>query len=1171
MSVQIPRITGENTTVGAVTVVVAQLSLPTDFFGRISIELFGELSATPGTVFQWSNEYLVSQESGVATIRSSAMVPSILDPGALAFTITVDTDGADKIRVSVLGKAGQNWIWTAHIGGFSSAFNPGDIAGLMDWYEGDFTTAQGTVIDASAEPQVYTTIPNRGQLGGTFGSTTTNRPAVGHTENNGILRTSPSFNSSSNHHDSNLAATVRKFLHDGTGCTIFYCMLPISSGNQYVLNNCGYSLSNVGILLYQNSTRYDFYIQNGSGTINGMLLTGQNGSVVTGVPHIVTVYHSSAITPNGVMRHNGVQVASSSGNYTSADPTYTLTIGAKSSTYTQPTGGNIFAVITYNRVLTAAEIVLVENYLFQKYCQPSAVERQAPTMWFRPTIGVTSSSSAVSRMVDLSGKAHDSYQATLARKPTLSTLGGQVSLSFDGVANGLSVGAGIGWSTNNTHTFMGILNPDAVALCGQTTQAVTDIQTGRFMTNISQGVGGAGGPERAGGYDSSYRGYGRSISGNQLLEWATGGTDYLYRNGKLIGSSAAATRQIGGAIAIGAFYDFSAGWAKMNLAELMHRDVPLTGTFLWEAREELTTRYGFTWNTALIPDSTSILDPGVDDSITTAGGSVARVNSQHTNIDVIVDGNCNNSTVIWWAAVNTATLTKDATTPYEGAYSLKIAYDGSHANPYARQTVMTAGQTYRLKCWMWGDAGSGIPKIKDSAVTLWTGANTAAWQPVDVTFTATGTTIDFGGDFGVAGFVKVDTISLENVTAGAAVQAIAANQPVHDAALNQFTYDGADDYLTGPILPSAACMYGGWVYLAALPASELTVLGSYDGTLTDKITIDNAGLIKYYHGSVAAGSIAGFTTGAWHYLSNGGDSTNQRYRYDANVQLKANATTSSTKAINFGANNNNGVADGYMAQRQGTMKVYSRLPSIREAQRIISQQAVLNGYTYAIPTAYVASDWTSSLDGLVDSSLVTAGSAISTWNDALGRAGQGATSPGAASTYPFSSTIDNSIYSVDGTQYMSWINASGASGTIEIWVYVGAIGGGGCPVSAVSGTYCHISVNAGGLTYLYIGSVAQFVQGLTVAANSWNHMVGTWGGGTMNFIVNGVTVTGSCGSAPNVSLFLLARNNAGSPDVKCPAGWRIAKASYKPTAISVAQAVQNYVTDYPRIVYKTAT
>jgi hypothetical protein len=856
-------------------------------------------------------------------------------------------------------------------------------------------------------------------------------------------------------------------------------------------------------------------------------------------------------------------------------------------------GGDIAAYIAFNSLLPIAEIAFIENYLSQKYCRPDAITRQAMTLALRPSLpnaarlDTAAAPTACDRVWDAGGKAHDAYQTTDACEELVApsaNFGGQKSLtSSAATGQGYNVSVGVGWSADKGHSVLvPIFNPKVTTAAATTMlidPAFVQSLNPLFATALPTSI------ERMGGYDGAYRIAARAFLGVGLLEWhiTAANTLTMYANGVLVGSSAMTAAAWAGVLTLGNSPAFG-NQTIQEFAEVLNKEAaagqPLAGTALWEAREKIVVDDGFAWNAALVPDHVSILDPRVSDSVTTAGGAVSRVNSQHANIDVIADGSCEAAGVTAWAAVNSAVLTKSAVTPFAGLLSLQIAYDGVHANPYARQTVMVIGQTYRLQCHMWGDGGAGIPKIKDSAVTLFTGVNAAAWQAVDVTFVATGTTIDFGADIAVAGFVKVDTISLVNVTAGAETQAVALNQPVHTAGAGGYiTYDGVQTFTNGMVPPSAAGTIIEWEYLVALPGAEDAFYGSYDGTRRTRVTVNAAGLVTGYTGTVAAlsGPTAGI--GAWFPIIQRWNSITQQVGVGANIRSQANATTASTRAMVIGANDENGVIGTFLGHRRGPRHVISRAADVREIMRIVQQEGA--SYGFALPAPMTPADWNAQLCGCSDQSVTTPGGPVSAWADRLNRAGMGATSPGAAATFPQHSVVDNSLNFV-GTalQYMRWIVVPNVNaGTFEMWFYVPAFPAGSVEMA---GAYDNVGVHICDCYMSPTGAVS-FRNGLaggnqafsinTVNVGSWNHVVGIWTVGALSSItLNGITALATVNaiSAPNATAFYLGALNI----LGVPSGYstiRIAKASLKASAISISQAVANFCADYDAIVYHEGT
>lgn len=127
--------------------------------------------------------------------------------------------------------------------------------------------------------------------------------------------------------------------------------------------------------------------------------------------------------------------------------------------------------------------------------------------------------------------------------------------------------------------------------------------------------------------------------------------------------------------------------------------------------------------------------------------------------NALEDGDMERTGAGLWTAGNSATLSKQVTSPHSGSQLLRIAYNGV-ANPYAydSQAPFTIGQVYRVKGWARSD-GTAVPQAYHPWGTpVWTGTNSTSWQPFDVTFLATATTGSIGTTLGVAGYVEFDDV-----------------------------------------------------------------------------------------------------------------------------------------------------------------------------------------------------------------------------------------------------------------------------------------------------------------------------------------------------------------------------------------------------------------------------
>lgn len=135
-------------------------------------------------------------------------------------------------------------------------------------------------------------------------------------------------------------------------------------------------------------------------------------------------------------------------------------------------------------------------------------------------------------------------------------------------------------------------------------------------------------------------------------------------------------------------------------------------------------------------------------------------------IDTVIgflDGDMEDSGVSAWTAGNSATLTKETTSPKGGTRNLKIAYNAVN-NPYAKQASLLVNRRYRITGFARSN-GSVIPSLQDGlSVVLWTGTASTDWQDFDVTFDATTTDVLLYSDATGAGYVEFDTMDIVQIS-----------------------------------------------------------------------------------------------------------------------------------------------------------------------------------------------------------------------------------------------------------------------------------------------------------------------------------------------------------------------------------------------------------------------
>ncbi len=157
--------------------------------------------------------------------------------------------------------------------------------------------------------------------------------------------------------------------------------------------------------------------------------------------------------------------------------------------------------------------------------------------------------------------------------------------------------------------------------------------------------------------------------------------------------------------------------------------------------------------------------------VATFTGTVDNVTVAQINIpastatsatQLLTDGDMEAAGTGSWTAGNSAALSKQTTSPHGGSQVLRVTRNVT-ASPYAKQTILTVGQVYRVTGYARGD-GAGSPStphvLQNSAgTTLFSGTTSSAWQPFDVVFVANSTDIDFGSlSLPNGGYVEFDDV-----------------------------------------------------------------------------------------------------------------------------------------------------------------------------------------------------------------------------------------------------------------------------------------------------------------------------------------------------------------------------------------------------------------------------
>ncbi len=155
--------------------------------------------------------------------------------------------------------------------------------------------------------------------------------------------------------------------------------------------------------------------------------------------------------------------------------------------------------------------------------------------------------------------------------------------------------------------------------------------------------------------------------------------------------------------------------------------------------------------------------------------SVTELNipaSSGSATELLTDGTMEGADTSSWTVVNTATLSKQTTSPHGGSQVMRVVRNGSNT-PLARQTILTAGNVYRATGYARSD-GTGVPIMRHSLTTVFTGTTSTSWQAFDVVFVATSTQFEIGSNATTGTpYVEFDdvTVTLDtNIRPGELVQ-----------------------------------------------------------------------------------------------------------------------------------------------------------------------------------------------------------------------------------------------------------------------------------------------------------------------------------------------------------------------------------------------------------------
>jgi hypothetical protein len=136
------------------------------------------------------------------------------------------------------------------------------------------------------------------------------------------------------------------------------------------------------------------------------------------------------------------------------------------------------------------------------------------------------------------------------------------------------------------------------------------------------------------------------------------------------------------------------------------------------------------------------------------------VGGYDTTSNLLIDGNMDKPGISDYTVGNSAILTKETSGDCQGCRWLKVTSLGS-AFPYAEQTILTAGNQYRVRGRAKGD-GTRWPYVGTDIEFIWTGTSSTSWQEIDEVITVAGTKLQLVVNSPGAAFAGFDNIEVHD-------------------------------------------------------------------------------------------------------------------------------------------------------------------------------------------------------------------------------------------------------------------------------------------------------------------------------------------------------------------------------------------------------------------------
>jgi hypothetical protein len=160
------------------------------------------------------------------------------------------------------------------------------------------------------------------------------------------------------------------------------------------------------------------------------------------------------------------------------------------------------------------------------------------------------------------------------------------------------------------------------------------------------------------------------------------------------------------------------------------------------------------------------------------------------------DGDMETSGTGIWVSAQSATLSKQTSSPHGGSQVLRVAYNGV-SSPGGYQSILSNGRRYRITGYFRGD-GTFAPRVLYGGTVGVSGTSSTSWQSFDITISPTGgTNLELRSLATSAGYAEFDDVTVTEINplSGAPTGGVTLGSTSGGHLTKAYTFDGVNDLL----------------------------------------------------------------------------------------------------------------------------------------------------------------------------------------------------------------------------------------------------------------------------------------------------------------------------------------------------------------------------------------